>query len=409
MADINWALLNPVDTGALTQQGFATGAALVKHVQTQNALRGYLERPDDPTAYNALAMYDPAAAGQIQTQRQRQLKIMQDAQDRQRATALGELAARDPRGAQQEALAAGDPGLAKTFGELADEQRERSAKFWASAAPLAFKLRQIPDPAQRRALFDASRPQLLAAGGDEATLAQFDPTNDTALDAVITTGQKIGDLIEQGKITWHQQGEQPSFATDAMGRPVGTKNPYAGPDAVPPPATAGGFNAAVEHVLGNEGGYSSSDMNGKPVNFGINQGANPDVDVKNLTRDQAIQIYHDRYWVPSGAEALPANMQAPYFDVYIRNPKVAQRALAASGGDPQKFMEMTGSYFSHLAQTPEGQKYAKSWANRDSKNLHIATGGAVGGAAHPASKEEFDNLPSGTPFIAPDGSRRIKP
>jgi hypothetical protein len=48
-------------------------------------------------------------------------------------------------------------------------------------------------------------------------------------------------------------------------------------------AAPGGFDHAVEHVLSNEGGYNPSDMNGAPVNFGINQKANPGVDVKNLT------------------------------------------------------------------------------------------------------------------------------
>jgi hypothetical protein len=138
--------------------------------------------------------------------------------------------------------------------------------------------------------------------------------------------------------------------------------------------SGGGFGNAVARVLKHEGGYAPKDMNGKPVNFGINQGANPDLDVKNMTKDQAIQIYHDRYWVPSGAEALPANLQAPYFDVYIRNPKFAKKALSDSGGDPQKFMQIASSYFQNLAKKPSGQKYAQAWANRDADNMAIATG-----------------------------------
>jgi hypothetical protein len=59
MSEINFSLLNPVDVGALTQQGFATGAAIVKHVQTQNALHNFVSNPDDPQAYNALAAFDP--------------------------------------------------------------------------------------------------------------------------------------------------------------------------------------------------------------------------------------------------------------------------------------------------------------------------------------------------------------
>jgi hypothetical protein len=127
-------------------------------------------------------------------------------------------------------------------------------------------------------------------------------------------------------------------------------------------------------VLKNEGGYAAKDMNGKPVNFGINQGANPDVNVKDLTKDQAIQLYHDRYWVPSGADKLPANLQTPYFDVYIRNPKFAKVALAKSGGDPAQFMQLAQSYFQNLATKPGNAKYAKPYANRDANNLAIATG-----------------------------------
>jgi hypothetical protein len=102
--------------------------------------------------------------------------------------------------------------------------------------------------------------------------------------------------------------------------------------------------------------------------------ANPGVNVKDLTKDQAKQIYHDKYWVPSGAESLPANMQAPYFDVYIRNPKFAKAALAKSGGDPEKFMDQADSYFQGLAAKPENQKYAHPYAVRDAKNRAIATG-----------------------------------
>jgi hypothetical protein len=152
-----------------------------------------------------------------------------------------------------------------------------------------------------------------------------------------------------------------------------------GGDSGTPAGAPGGFEHAVSTVLANEGGYAAKDMNGKPVNFGINQGANPDVDVKNLTRDEAIQLYHDRYWVPSGAAALPANLQTPYFDVYIRNPKLAKKALADSEGDPVKFVQLTSNYFQRLASKPGNEKYAKPYANRDANNLAIAHGGAAPG------------------------------
>lgn len=37
---------------------------------------------------------------------------------------------------------------------------------------------------------------------------------------------------------------------------------------------------------------------GQPTKYGIWQGANPDLDVPNLTLDEAIEVYKDRYWLP---------------------------------------------------------------------------------------------------------------
>lgn len=69
MSEIRWDLLNPIDVGPQVQQGFATGMALVKRVQTQHALQGYLQNPDDPQAFSALATFDPQTAFALQDRR----------------------------------------------------------------------------------------------------------------------------------------------------------------------------------------------------------------------------------------------------------------------------------------------------------------------------------------------------
>jgi hypothetical protein len=166
---------------------------------------------------------------------------------------------------------------------------------------------------------------------------------------------------------------------------------------VAPTTAPGGFDHAVETVLANEGGFNPRDMNGAPVNFGINQKANPGVNVKDLTREQAKQIYHDKYWVPSGAENLPANLQTPYFDVYIRNPKFAKAALARSQGDPEKFMDQADSYFQGLAAKPENQKYAHPYAVRDAKNRAMATGATEASTDHPTQGQ----APPGYHWLTP--------
>lgn len=58
------------------------------------------------------------------------------------------------------------------------------------------------------------------------------------------------------------------------------------------------FAVAVEKVLAHEGGLTT--LPGDPggtTNFGIAQASHPNVDVTKLTRDDAIAIYHDEYWM----------------------------------------------------------------------------------------------------------------
>lgn len=142
-------------------------------------------------------------------------------------------------------------------------------------------------------------------------------------------------------------------------------------------APSGGFDNAVAFTLKHEGGYAPSDRNGAPVNFGINAKANPGVDVKNLTQEQARQIYHDKYWVPSGAENLPAAMQTPYFDTYVLNPKQAQKMLAKSDNDPVKFLQLRQNWLKGLEQSG---KYDKAWTNRTNDLMAMATSGEAGGS-----------------------------
>jgi hypothetical protein len=147
----------------------------------------------------------------------------------------------------------------------------------------------------------------------------------------------------------------------------------------------GGFDHAVEHVLAKRRGPR---YERRPVNFGINQKANPGVDVKNLNREEVIQ-----------------HLQAPYFDVYIRNPKFAKAALAKSGGDPEKFMDQADSYFQGLAAKPGNQKYAHPYAvarcqePRDCYRCEATTGGAPPGY-HWLTPPKPKDAPSGYRYAA---------
>ena len=98
-----------------------------------------------------------------------------------------------------------------------------------------------------------------------------------------------------------------------------------------------GFNEAIKEVLKHEGGYVDDPTDrGGETNYGISKRAHPEVDIKNLTEDHAIGIYHEKYWIPSKAEKLPERLQGYYFDMVVNlgqgnAVKVLQKACNSRG------------------------------------------------------------------------------
>jgi|TARA_A100001515_G_scaffold2134_1_gene2124 lysozyme family protein len=78
------------------------------------------------------------------------------------------------------------------------------------------------------------------------------------------------------------------------------------------------FDEIIDHVLESEGGYvNDKDDAGGETNLGISKKAYPNLDIKNLSVEQAKQIYYEDYWVPSKAEQLPNQLREVYFDMVV--------------------------------------------------------------------------------------------
>jgi lysozyme family protein len=154
------------------------------------------------------------------------------------------------------------------------------------------------------------------------------------------------------------------------------------------------FLAAVERVLADEGGYSSSPADpGGATKFGISARAHPGVDIATLTRDAAVNIYWREWWLPFGFAQLPAAIAAKTFDLSVNIGaahaiQCLQRALRACGSpvtedgvlgeatalasrraDPAALMAAMRSeaagYYRILAASRDGaQAFIKGWLNR---------------------------------------------
>ena len=97
------------------------------------------------------------------------------------------------------------------------------------------------------------------------------------------------------------------------------------------------FNEIIEVVLHHEGGYVNDPKDpGGETNFGIAKRSRPDVDIKNLTKDGAKEIYKEHYWDKNKVESLPEQLRHIFFDMCVnqgksRGVKILQRAANAKG------------------------------------------------------------------------------
>ena len=97
------------------------------------------------------------------------------------------------------------------------------------------------------------------------------------------------------------------------------------------------FDEIIEIVLEHEGGYvNDPDDPGGETNFGIAKRSHPDVDIKNLTKEKAKEIYKSEYWDKNKVEKLPEQLRHIYFDMCVnqgrgRAVRIMQRAANAKG------------------------------------------------------------------------------
>jgi len=99
------------------------------------------------------------------------------------------------------------------------------------------------------------------------------------------------------------------------------------------------FKEIIEKVLEHEGGYVNDpkDLGGE-TKYGITKRFYPDIDIKNLTIEQATEIYKKDYWDKNKVESLPQNLWHIYFDMCVNMGKrtavkVLQRAAVNKGKD----------------------------------------------------------------------------
>lgn len=155
----------------------------------------------------------------------------------------------------------------------------------------------------------------------------------------------------------------------------------------------GDFNKAFAFVMKNEGGYNHDlEDAGGETKYGISKRSYPNVDIANLTEEQAAEIYERDFWAPYAS--FPDRIATKVFDLAVNMGHkqavlILQRALRCCGalnvkddgvlGPVTKSAvqianqdllivalrsETAGFYRLLAAKTPSQQKFLDGWLKR---------------------------------------------
>lgn len=150
------------------------------------------------------------------------------------------------------------------------------------------------------------------------------------------------------------------------------------------------FDKAFEIVIGHEGGYVNDPRDpGGETKYGISKKAYPYADIKNLTIDQAKEIYKRDYWDRLEADKLPESVRLMVFDCGVNcgltaSKKILQRSagtkddgiigpktMMAVQYTPDIEQQFAGFWLQYYTDLPGWPTYGKGWTRRVANDLRI--------------------------------------
>lgn len=128
------------------------------------------------------------------------------------------------------------------------------------------------------------------------------------------------------------------------------------------------FDAFIGPLLNSEGGLANhpSDRGGL-TKFGISQRSYPNLDIRNLTKEQAKDIYYRNYYLGSGAHKIADPRTAEmHWDAAINHGVgAAKNLLRKSGGDYNRYVNARYQYYDDIVRRDPSQRvFYKGWMNR---------------------------------------------
>lgn len=137
------------------------------------------------------------------------------------------------------------------------------------------------------------------------------------------------------------------------------------------------FQKAINHLFKLEGGYSNNkDDKGGETNYGITQKTYSlylkkkniqNKTVKEITKEEATNIYYEEYWLLSGANKI-SDFKLAYllFDSCVNHGLyVGKNLYEKSNGEFTQFLNLRRDKYFAIVKSNQTQKiFLKGWLNR---------------------------------------------
>ena len=175
------------------------------------------------------------------------------------------------------------------------------------------------------------------------------------------------------------------------------------------------FNVFIKQVYAFEGGYANDARDtGGETKFGITHKTYDayrkkkglqQQSVKQMTKEESIEIYKENYWYGSKAPQISdPKLAYAYFDAYLNGPDRADTLLKQAGGvngDANKFLELRDQRYTEQAHRKHQEGLLSGWLNRDQtqremfsetpqKEVQISSTNNIQTVAAPISKRDAD-------------------
>jgi lysozyme family protein len=138
------------------------------------------------------------------------------------------------------------------------------------------------------------------------------------------------------------------------------------------------FDIAVNRILDFEKGYSNDPNDpGLETNWGISRRYHPTLDIRNLTREDARELYFREYWMPLKNLTISDTVRYQLFDFAVHSGvnqaiKSYLKVYLTAKSDLSLIALIIAERMHYLNGLPSWKDFSRGWTERVLRNLQFA-------------------------------------